>query len=85
MMDRIENSSDALHNEFKQLSMACSQLQSHPALAQLKNPAALTPSHAGLMLHYADQLDRLFATIHNHAATQFRRLAAMNHRGHSKE
>ena len=69
MTDRIDSDIDALHSEFRQLAKACADVESHPALAQLRDAAALTPNHAGLMLHYAEQLDRLFATIHTHAST----------------
>ena len=75
MTHQINNDVDTLHNEFRQLAKACAQVQAHPALAQLQNPASFTSNHAALMLHHAEQLDRLFAIIHRHAST-LQKLAA---------
>lgn len=69
MSDQTSNTVQMMQQEFGLLAKACTQLKTHPALTELRHIGSLTADHVGLMLHYAGQLDTLFATIRNHAAT----------------
>lgn len=67
-MNQFNNTADAMRTEMSYLAQACGAVKSHPAFAQFQTAKQFSDARVDVLQQYAAQLERLMATINQHAA-----------------